>query len=89
MKLRLGHAPRLFIAQYRAGFDEMHFGREPGAAHGAQSIGGQRAAPRAQLDIDRLAGLAGAQPDIGEAQADKFPEHLADFRRGDEVSACA
>ena len=84
-----GIARLLQLAQHRAGFDEMDLACETRRAHHAQRIGGQRAAARPELGIDRVLGRPGARPAIGQRRADHFAEHLADFRRGGEIAARA
>ena len=89
VEMRVLDTYTLLRAQHGAGFDEMRDGREAGLLHRAQRIGGQRTAPRPQLDIIGHLRLTCALPDIGQAQADHFAEHLAYFRRGGEIARCA
>ena len=81
----MGNLGALPLAQGRAGFDEMDARGDVGAFHRAQRIAGQRAATRPEFDIERIGAPARSQPDIGQAQADQFAEHLTDFRGGGEV----
>ena len=47
------------------------------------------AAARAELDQPHVLGLAHLLPHRGRPQADQFSEHLAHFRRSDEIAARA
>mgnify|MGYP004002689995 CR=1 FL=1 len=56
---------------------------------GAQGIGHQRAAPRAELDQAHHFGAAHLGPDMGAPKTNQLAEHLADLGRGDEITGPA
>ena len=89
VRARVRHPFGLGRAEHRAGLDEMDLRHQPGAAHGAQRIGGERAAPGPELDIGDAVRAAGATPQIGAPDADQLAEHLADLGRGREIAGRA
>ena len=84
-----GNHHALRRAQHRRGFDKMHLRGKAKARGHLQAIARQCAAPGAQLHIEHRFGLTAAHPDVGQPHADHLAEHLADLRRGDEVSGTA
>src|ERR1700674_317552 len=79
----------LAFAQMGAGLDQMNPDRraEGGAyARRAQGVGHQRAAARTEFDHLARRGVAHGMPDLDAPQADHLAEHLAHFRRGEEIA---
>ena len=59
------------------------------AGGGAQGVRHQGAAAGTELDQREGGRAARAQPIVGAPEADQLAEHLADFRRRDEIAAAA
>ncbi len=75
--------------QRRTDLDEMHACRSEKAWHHlrrAQCVAHQRAAARTELDQTHARRGAHLLPHRGHPQSDQLAEHLAHFRRGDEVA---
>ncbi len=72
--------------QRRRGLDEMDLRGKAIATGAAERVPGERAAPRAKLDIVDVLAALHPHPQVSQPQADEFAEHLADLGRGDEVA---
>ena len=87
--LRAGQRLLLKLPQHRAGLDEMDFARKSSRPEDPQRVARERAPARPKLGVDGVRGRTGALPAVREAGADHLAEHLADLRRGGEVTARA
>jgi len=72
--------------QRRRGLDEVDLRGKAIARRCAERVPGERAAPRAKLDIVNVLAALHPHPQVSQPQADEFAEHLADLGRGDEIA---
>ena len=87
-----GNRLALDLAQGWRGLDQVKLCGVVKPRHGArraQDIGHQGAAPRPGLGQGKGVGRALIQPALRKAQTDQLAKHLADLRRGDEITARA